>query len=84
MSEPRTGSPLPEIQIVRGEPSEEELAALIVVLGGLARAAAAEPPVARCAWADPAHRLRTPLRPGPRRLARLAARSSLVGLEPVS
>lgn len=63
MSEPRNGSP--EVQIVRGEPSAEELAALVVVLGGLARAAGVEPPVPRRTWADPARRLRTPLRPGP-------------------
>ncbi len=50
---------------VRGEPSDEELAALIAVLAGLASAAAAEPPTPRSTWADPAHRLRTPLHPGP-------------------
>jgi hypothetical protein len=62
MSAPRTGPP---VQIVCGEPTDEELAALIAVLAGLAGAAAAEPPVVRRVWADPAHRLRTPLRPGP-------------------
>jgi acyl-CoA carboxylase epsilon subunit len=53
------------IHIVRGEPSEEELAALIAALAALAHAAAAEPPAPRSAWADPVHRLRTPLHPGP-------------------
>jgi hypothetical protein len=49
------------LRIVRGEPPDEELAALIVVLAGLASAsAAAEPPAPRSAWADPVHRLRTP------------------------
>ena len=62
MSVPRTG---PLMQIMRGEPADEELAALVAVFAGLARAATAEPPAARRAWADPAHRLRTPLRPGP-------------------
>jgi hypothetical protein len=52
------------LRIVRGEPSDEELAALIAVLAGLA-SAAAQPPVPRSAWANPAHRLRTPLHPGP-------------------
>jgi Acyl-CoA carboxylase epsilon subunit len=47
------------LQIVRGEPPDEELAALIAVLAGLA-SAAAEPPAPRSAWADPVHRLRTP------------------------
>jgi Acyl-CoA carboxylase epsilon subunit len=53
------------IYIVRGEPSDEELAALIAALAVLANAAAAEPPAPRSAWADPAHRLRTPPHPGP-------------------
>ena len=65
MSEPSTGSPAPEMQIVRGEPSDEELAALVAVLAELARAPPAEPPVTRRAWADPKHRLHTSLHPGP-------------------
>ncbi|MDQ4011234.1 MAG: acyl-CoA carboxylase subunit epsilon [Actinomycetota bacterium] len=48
---------------VRGAPSDEELAALIAVLAGLASTAATPPQVPRSAWADPAHRLRIPLRP---------------------
>ncbi|MGH3973347.1 MAG: acyl-CoA carboxylase subunit epsilon [Pseudonocardiaceae bacterium] len=51
---------------MRGEPSDEELAALIAGLAGMARAAAAELPAPHSAWADPAHRLRRPLRPGSR------------------
>ncbi|MGH3934002.1 MAG: acyl-CoA carboxylase subunit epsilon [Pseudonocardiaceae bacterium] len=51
---------------MRGEPSDEELAALIVVLTGMARAAGAQRPAPHSAWAHPAHRLRRPLRPGPR------------------
>ncbi|MGH3547493.1 MAG: acyl-CoA carboxylase epsilon subunit [Pseudonocardiaceae bacterium] len=47
------------LRIVRGEPSDDELAALIAVLAALPNAAA-EPPAPRSAWADPAHRLRTP------------------------
>ncbi|MGH3753015.1 MAG: acyl-CoA carboxylase subunit epsilon [Pseudonocardiaceae bacterium] len=50
---------------VRGEPSDEELAALIAVLAGLASAAAAGPPTPHSAWSDPAHRLRSPLHPTP-------------------
>jgi hypothetical protein len=53
------------IHIVRGEPSDEELAVLVVVLAVLANTAAVERPAPRSAWADPAHRLRTPLHPGP-------------------
>jgi len=58
----------PSLRVVRGEPTAEELAALVVVL--TARAAAAEPPARpQPAWADPAGRLpvrRRPL-PGPPR-----------------
>lgn len=59
---PRTG---PLVQIVRGEPADEELAAVIAVLAGLLRAAAPRPPVAHSSWADPAQRLRIPPHPGP-------------------
>jgi hypothetical protein len=52
------------LRIERGEPSDDELAALIAVLAGLARAAAQQPAL-RNAWADPAHRLRMPLHPSP-------------------
>ncbi|MGH3797442.1 MAG: acyl-CoA carboxylase subunit epsilon [Pseudonocardiaceae bacterium] len=50
---------------MRGDPSDAELAALTVVVAGLASTRAAEPVEARSAWADPVHRLRAPLRPGP-------------------
>ncbi|MGH3512333.1 MAG: acyl-CoA carboxylase subunit epsilon [Pseudonocardiaceae bacterium] len=42
-----------------GEPTDEELAALVAVLARLARPAAA-PPSSHNAWADPAYRLRHP------------------------
>ncbi|HZA16083.1 MAG TPA: acyl-CoA carboxylase epsilon subunit [Pseudonocardiaceae bacterium] len=50
---------------MRGEPSDEELAALIAVLAALASAATPEPPKPFSAWPNPAHRLRTSLQPGP-------------------
>ena len=54
----------PEVlRIVRGEPSADELAALITVLAGLARAATVKPPAPHSAWANPARRLRAPLHP---------------------
>lgn len=54
------------IHILRGEPSDAELAALMTVLFALANAGTAEPPAPRrTAWADPAQALRTPLHPGP-------------------
>jgi acyl-CoA carboxylase epsilon subunit len=52
------------LRIVRGEPSDEDVAALIAVFVGLADSAA-EPPAPRSAWADPTHRLRIPLHPRP-------------------
>ena len=55
---------VPLLRVVRGEPTAEELAALVV-----AAASRATPPVeeprAISRWADPARRLRTPVRPGP-------------------
>jgi hypothetical protein len=50
---------------LRVEPSDEELAALIAVLAGVASVTAAESPTPHSAWADLSHRLRTPLHPGP-------------------
>lgn len=49
--------------IVRGEPSDEELAALTVALAALADTAAAEPPARPSAWPDPANQLRRSLHP---------------------
>ena len=52
-------------RVVRGDPTDAELAALTVVLAvAAARPADPEPP-ARSAWADPAARLRRPLPVGP-------------------
>ena len=53
-------------RIVRGAPSDEEVAALTVVLA-TATTGAAESPRPRVVdrWSDPAARLRVPLHPGP-------------------
>ena len=53
----------PYLRVVRGEPTAEELAALVAVLA--ARAAVAAAPRVRSAWADPARRLSLTSRPGP-------------------
>ena len=58
-------SDAPFLRVVRGDPTPEELAALVTVLAARAAAGAAEPRRARSTWADPAARLRAPLRPGP-------------------
>jgi hypothetical protein len=55
----------PFLRVVRGEPTAEELAALVAVLAARAAAGAGGRPRPRSAWADPATRLRMPLRPGP-------------------
>jgi hypothetical protein len=55
------------LRVVTGDPTPEEIAALVAVLTARARAAAgdggAEP--RRTAWADPSRRLRRPLPRGP-------------------
>jgi hypothetical protein len=54
------------LQVVHGDPTPEEIAALVAVL--TARARAATEPKARArrsAWSDPARRLRWPLPHGP-------------------
>ena len=52
----------PYLRVVRGEPTVEELAALVAVLA--ARSAPPAPRL-RSAWADPARRLGLNSRPGP-------------------
>jgi hypothetical protein len=56
----------PFLQVVRGDPTPEEIAALVAVLTARARAAAAPPTrPARSAWSDPSRRLRPALAHGP-------------------
>ncbi|GAB3689156.1 acyl-CoA carboxylase subunit epsilon [Nocardiopsis oceani] len=60
----------PHLVVVRGEPTEEELAVLTAVLSARAAAAraAAEAPEPRrntSGWRDRSRGLRAPLRPGP-------------------
>ena len=61
--------PEPLLRVVRGRPTDEEAAALAVVLAAklAARPAAArEERAAVGGWADRARAMRTPLTPGPR------------------
>jgi hypothetical protein len=54
----------PLLRVVRGEPTAEELAALLAVITARsATATTVERP--RSTWSDPAHRLRRPVPPGP-------------------
>jgi hypothetical protein len=53
-------------RVVRGAPSDEEVAALTVVLAAAATGPPASPrPRVVDRWSDPAARLRAPLHPGP-------------------
>jgi hypothetical protein len=54
----------PYLRVVRGQPSAEELAALVAVLA-VRSAVAAPASRSRSAWADPARRLGLTQRPGP-------------------
>ncbi|GAB2872908.1 hypothetical protein GCM10027176_88050 [Actinoallomurus bryophytorum] len=54
------------LQVVRGDPTPEEIAALVAVLTARARAATGPAPrPRRSAWSDPSRRLRRPLPHGP-------------------
>jgi hypothetical protein len=52
-------------RVVRGEPTDTELAALTVVLAAAATPPPAAAPPVPNRWSDPSARLRTPLHPGP-------------------
>jgi hypothetical protein len=54
----------PYLQVVRGEPTPEELAALVAVLAARSVPVAA-PPRVRSAWSDPARGFGLVRRPGP-------------------
>jgi hypothetical protein len=51
----------PHIQVLKGEPSEEELAALIAVLGSAAGRRAEPAPVEHSRWGLPVDKLRYPV-----------------------
>ncbi len=59
-----TGDQQPFLRVMRGKPTDAELAALVAVLAGRAGAAGNEPPRPGSAWADPAARLRRPVHAG--------------------
>lgn len=67
----RGEEPTPEerralFRVVRGEPTDAEIAALTVVLAAAAAARPSPPaPAMRNRWSDPAARFRMPLQPGP-------------------
>lgn len=55
----------PLLRVVKGDPTDEELAALVAVVAARASAAAAPSAVRRSAWADPGRRLHGSLAVGP-------------------
>jgi hypothetical protein len=59
----------PLLRVIRGEPTPEDLAALVAVLS--ARTGGVRPPAqTRSAWSDPAALVRRPLVHGPRQWTR--------------
>ncbi|HAM23984.1 MAG TPA: acetyl-CoA carboxylase biotin carboxyl carrier protein subunit [Actinobacteria bacterium] len=59
----------PVFTVLRGQPSDEDLAAVIAVLSAIGSGQGAGPTLAsgrRSRWSNPAASLRQPLTPGPR------------------
>jgi hypothetical protein len=55
----------PLLRVVRGEPTLEELAAVVAVLGARGASGGGPPAATRSAWSDPAELVRRPLTHGP-------------------
>jgi hypothetical protein len=55
----------PALRVVRGDPTAEELAALVAVLGARAAVPGAAPASPRSAWNAPAGMVRRQVSPGP-------------------
>jgi len=62
--EPRPSDEKPFLQVVRGDATPEEIAALVAVIAALGPSTRPAPRP-RSSWADPVRSLRTPLHPGP-------------------
>ena len=63
MTDPEATRPV--LRVVRGEPSADELAALVAVLTTRSVSGAALAPPRRTAWNDPARLVRQPVYAGP-------------------
>ena len=59
------GTAYPVVRVVRGNPTEEEVAALVAVLSALGGGADDPPPARPRAWGSPARAVRAPLSAGP-------------------
>ncbi|HSF25917.1 MAG TPA: acyl-CoA carboxylase subunit epsilon [Actinomycetes bacterium] len=55
----------PLLRVLRGEPDADQLAALLAVVTSRGASGAPHRPAPASTWADPARRLRPPMRPGP-------------------
>jgi hypothetical protein len=63
---PETNEPAPPLlRIVRGDPTPEEVAALVTVLAARSGGGSAEPPPPPSAWSRPSFAHGRPLSPGP-------------------
>nr|WP_309112517.1 acyl-CoA carboxylase subunit epsilon [Saccharothrix sp.] len=56
---------VPHLRVVRGTPTDEELAALAAVVATLGSGPVEEPTTRRSAWSDPTRMVRRPLPHGP-------------------
>jgi hypothetical protein len=65
MADETTETPRPVLRIVRGEPTPEELAALVAVVAARSGAPAPAPKPIPSAWTDRARLVRPHLHPGP-------------------
>jgi hypothetical protein len=66
MTEPQGGSqPQPVLSVVRGQPTPDELAALLVLLASRRPAGCTDQTRRPSLWSSPRLALRTPLFPGP-------------------
>jgi hypothetical protein len=66
MTEPQDAPrPVPVLSVLRGEPTPDELAALLVVLASRQSAQPAEPRKRPSLWSAPGQTLQAPLFPGP-------------------
>jgi hypothetical protein len=55
----------PALRVVRGDPTPEEIAALVTVLAARASAGVTKPPPRRSEWAGHERRMRRPVHPSP-------------------
>jgi hypothetical protein len=62
---PGGGTAYPVMRVVRGNPTDEEVAALVAVLSALGGGADDPSPARQSAWGSPARAVRAPLSAGP-------------------